>query len=216
MNMLNFLSPNKLIAKYSSDFSGVVEVRSEFGRLRVWAGGIPQSGGIVQDILKKALNEFDNPERFLLLGIGGGAILHEVRRRWPDCEITAVEIDSVMIKIAEKYFGVGEIGRLKVVNADAVKFCTRGTLASLQGFPLYDAILVDCYLGDRVPKELESEMFLQNLKKLLVTGGKIAFNRIISPKESYLATQRFIEKLEMIFDRVKTKKAYSNLIVAVG
>ena len=226
----NFLLPNKLVTKYASDYNGAIEVRTEFGRPRVVVKGIPQSGGIVQDILKKGVDEFVKPKNFLLLGLGGGAILHEVRKRWPECKITAVDIDPVMIEVARKYFRVDEIENLEIVNDDAVGFVFNtsndqmnkrskkfyeNTKLQNNEITKFDAILVDCYVGDQVPDKLESLEFLRNLQMLLSEGGKIVFNRIVSPKEAYLSTQNFIGKLGLVYDNVMTKKAYSNMLITV-
>jgi cyclopropane fatty-acyl-phospholipid synthase-like methyltransferase len=233
----NFLLPNKLVARYASDYSGTIEVRTEFGHPRVVVAKVPQSGGIVQDILKIGLDEFTNPLNFLLLGLGGGAILHEVRQRWRECKITAVEIDPVMIKVANKYFKMNRIENLEIVNQDAAEFVfnkanermsnktpapqsIRNTAEEQWNNEIitiqrYDAVLVDCYLGDQPPKELESETFLKNLRSLLSAGGKIAFNRIDSPKVSFIQTQKLVEKLKKMFTEVKNKKVYSNSIIIV-
>lgn len=214
MDIFNFIKFNHLMVKFESDYNDLIEVRTEFGRPRIVVKGIPQSGGIVQDILKKALDVFNNPMRFLLLGLGGGGILHEARKRWPRCEITAVEIDPVMIEIAEKYFKIGQIERLRIVNEDAVVYINKKESEQKYKNTDFDAILVDCYVGNQVPVTLESEDFLRILKKCLSPNGRVVFNRIISPKESFLKTQAFIDKLYLIYDNVKSKRAYSNMIIS--
>ncbi len=207
---LQFFHPNLLIETIDSPLNGKIEVRLEFGKPRAWTGGIPQSGGIVTDILKKALNEFNRPKNLLLLGLGGGDILWQIHRRWPNCQITAVEIDPIMVNIAKKHFHIDRVPNLKVVTADASQFVQKAK--SYQPTANFDAILIDCYLGTQIPPQLESPKFLKNLSHILTPSGIITFNRLYA-KPTQPQTQKFIQTLKTIFPVVFTKPAYCNLIV---
>src|SRR5690606_20074881 len=103
-HLLKIFHPHQVLETRSSQYSGQIQVIQEFGQPRIWAGGIPQTGGIVQSILKKHLTYMNNPNNLLLLGVGGGGILSEINKQFPECQITAVEIDPVMIDLAQKYF----------------------------------------------------------------------------------------------------------------
>ena len=210
-NHLHLIHPNRLIETVQSEINGPIEIRTEFGRPRVIVNHIPQSGGIVQDILKKGLNEFQNPKNFLLLGVGGGAILHKISQRWPDCRITAVEIDPVMVQIANQYFQINQIPHLKIINQDAYDFIKLKT-KNLKLKTKYDAILVDCYIGDQIPPQLESYDFLQTLKTILSPNGIIVFNRL-NNKSNALKTQKFIQTLQPLFPQISQKSIYCNIIV---
>ena len=221
------LHPHLLLEKIQSPFNGSIQVYSEFGQPRIIVDGMPQSGGIVTDILKKSLSHFNKPQNFLLLGLGGGDILHHIHRRWPDCHLTAVEIDPAMINIAKKYFKIDQIPNLKIVNADAYHFVTsplpsptrRGNspsyfkrgLGGVNQDATFDAILVDCYLGRQIPEKLEGLNFLRNLKILLTPSGVIAFNRLYDQKR--VETQKFLNKLNQVFPSVTTHKAYCNILI---
>lgn len=209
---IDYLFPNKLVASYKSDYNQKIEVRTEFGRPRVEVKGMPQSGGIVQDILKKGLDELDSPGNFLLLGLGGGAILHEVRRRWSDCEIIAVEIDPVMIQVARKHFKIKQINGLKVLNEDAWTFVVEKVISNDEKF---DAILVDCYVGGDIPSKLEDVRFLEGLKKMMNENGQVVFNRF-NTNEVQIMNKKFIYKLMKVFNQVKSKNAYCNMLISVN
>ena len=75
----------------------------------------------------------------------------------------------------------------------------------------YDLIFVDMYSGDKIASFIDSDEFLKSLKKL-VAEGSVVFNRLNFSKhksENY----DFLNKLNLLFSGIRTKKSYSNLIV---
>lgn len=51
---------------------------------------------------KKALS----PIRVLVLGVGGGAVIRQIKHFYPDADIVGVDIDPVHLSIAKRFFGV--------------------------------------------------------------------------------------------------------------
>lgn len=58
------------------------------------------------------------PLKILVLGLGGGAVIHQLHGLCDRCEITAIELDDTHIKIAKLYFKVGS-SLARLVHADA-------------------------------------------------------------------------------------------------
>lgn len=117
-----------------------------------------------------------NPRRVLIVGLGGGAIVRFLTHYEPDAQIDAVEIDPVVVKLADQYFGARTGGNVRIHTADAVKFIEATS-------DRYDLIMMDAFLrpsGDTdttgVPKGLKTIEFLQRLKLTLAPGGVVAFN----------------------------------------
>ena len=116
------------------------------------------------------------PRRILIVGLGGGAMVHFLTRYEPQADIDAVEIDPAVVRIAAEYFGVRSGGNVKVHTADAVKFVESTT-------DRYDLILMDAFLrpssdtdATGVPTSLKTLAFLGRLKSALAPGGVVAFN----------------------------------------
>lgn len=210
---VNYLIPYKTMEEFDSKYNGQIKVLSEFGNIRVRVKGIPQSGGIVQDILKKGLNKMGEVNNFLLLGLGGGGILDVANKKWSGVKMTAVEIDPVMIMISRKYFHLDKLSSLDVVNMNAVSWVEKKVAEKLKGPALYDGILVDCYIGDELPGELESDKFIFNLSKLVDPQGTIVFNRISGGKDKVVSNKNFVDRLSKYFDDVDIIKAYSNILI---
>jgi spermidine synthase len=116
------------------------------------------------------------PRRVLIVGLGGGAMVHFLTRYEPQAQIDAVEIDPVVVKLADQYFGVRSGGNVRVHTADAVTFVEHTT-------DRYDLILMDAFLRPSsdtdttgVPTRLKTQAFLGRLKQALAPGGVVAFN----------------------------------------
>ncbi len=83
----------------------------------------------------------------LVLGLGGGAVTKRWWRDYPDMTIDTVEIDPVVIDVAQRYFGLPDDERIRVVNQDARRFVQESSAK-------YDVIIVDCYYADSLPSHL--------------------------------------------------------------
>lgn len=117
-----------------------------------------------------------DPQRVLIVGLGGGAMVRFLAHYEPDAHIDAVEIDPAVVRLAGEYFGVRSGGNVRVHTADAVAFVEATT-------DRYDMILMDAFLrpsddtdATGVPTRLKTLAFLGRLKQALAPGGVIAFN----------------------------------------
>ena len=117
-----------------------------------------------------------NPQRVLIIGLGGGAMVRFLTHHEPHVQIDAVEIDPVVVRLADQYFDVRSGGNVRVHTADAVKFVESTT-------DRYDLVLMDAFLRPSsdtdttgVPTRLKTQEFLRRLKATLNPGGVVAFN----------------------------------------
>jgi len=58
--------------------------------------------------------------RVLVVGLGGATQVHLLHRAAAPRLLTAIERDPVVLRVAKKWFGLGSIGGLEVLCADAV------------------------------------------------------------------------------------------------
>jgi spermidine synthase len=116
------------------------------------------------------------PRRVLVVGLGGGAMVRFLAHHAPDVQTDAVEIDPVVVRLADQYFGVRSGGHVRVFTADAVAF--------IEATPeRYDVIFMDAFLRPSsdtddtgVPSRLKTVAFLGRVKQALAPGGVVAFN----------------------------------------
>jgi len=62
------------------------------------------------------------PERFLLIGLGGGALPHFLLHHHPEARIDVVEKERLVIELAHAYFRLPRLAGLRLVNQDALSF----------------------------------------------------------------------------------------------
>ncbi|WFB34809.1 fused MFS/spermidine synthase [Kiritimatiellota bacterium B12222] len=75
--------------------------------------------------------------RLLMLGLGGGTVLRQLRNFLPDTHFTAVEIDGEMIRLAQKYMELDQTD-VTVIHDDAFAYLEQETHC-------FDVIIDDLY-----------------------------------------------------------------------
>lgn len=116
------------------------------------------------------------PKRVLIVGLGGGAMVHFLRHYDPQVQVDVVEIDPAIVKLAESHFGVRSEGRVNIITQDAFDLFAR-TEAK------YDVIYMDAFLkpaadtdSTGVPLRLKTEAFYREVQSRLTTEGIMVFN----------------------------------------
>ena len=198
----------RTVFKTKSKINGEIVVKEQLGDYTLHVQGLIQSGGIIKGIWKKPLRFAQGKlsvSNCLILGLGGGTVVQLIKNRWPEAKIIGVEIDPEIIKIGRKFFGLGEIKNLEIIKANAFKWVD-GHFNDLNHQSKFDLIIIDLYLGKEFPKEVESEEFLKNLKKLLAKKGLVIFNWLKGKSE-----KQFEEKIKEIFPAIEKIETPTNL-----
>jgi spermidine synthase len=184
------------------------------GQKKIIAGDLIQSGGIINDLwkvpLKKLITYNLNLKTILILGLGGGTVVKMLVKKFPDSQITAVEIDPEMIDIAQKYFGMDKIPKLNIIQADAFKW-VRKTIPSSDKF---DLILVDLFAGKLVPKQLKTVQFYQDINNILNPNGIIICNCLFYG-DYKKETETIVRVIGKEFKDIELVRHLSNLFVMI-
>lgn len=200
----------KVLEETNSPFNGKIQVIEFLGRRKITTNGLIQSGGVLKDIWKKGLKAKSlklKAKNILILGLGGGTVAKLVSKKWPKAKIVGVEIDPAMIKFGKKYFDLGKIVKLKIINTDAISWVKKN--ATKQKF---DLVLIDLYKGEEMPKKIAEKKFLESLKKTVRKNGVIIFNCLFY-REHKEKAKKFIKKLGAHFDQISLTRVLSNLMV---
>ena len=112
------------------------------------------------------------PERILIVGLGGGTLPTALEEIYPNALIDSVEIDPAVQTVAETYFGFRESERSRVILQDARVFTKR----ALTRAERYDIIMLDAFNGDYIPEHLMTREYLEETRDLLAPGGVVAAN----------------------------------------
>ena len=220
INAIQFITP-QTIEEVESEINGKIKIVKIFGKPRMHVHGFLYSGGIVNQIWKKAIERVKIYDlRFknvLILGLGGGTAARIISENFPEAKIVGVEIDKEIIRLGKRYFKVGKIPSLKIVCTNAIEYVEK-VKSTIKNSKLeenqhgFDLIVVDIYLGEKVPEKAKSKEFLERLKKILAKNGVIIFNRLFYKKHKKKA-EKFVKKLEKIFSNIKLVRTPSNLLV---
>jgi spermidine synthase len=114
------------------------------------------------------------PERILVLGLGGGVIPREMRYYFPDSQIDVVEIDPDIPPIATKYMGFKEDDKLRVHVEDGRMFVKKRLRREEEA--RYNFIILDAFNSEYIPFHLMTREFLQQVKGILADDGIVVAN----------------------------------------
>jgi len=116
------------------------------------------------------------PKRALIVGLGGGAMVHFLKAHDPGLKLDVVEIDPMIVGIADRFFDVRSGGNVDVRTADGLAYLK-------QAEAKYDVIYMDAFLRPSggtdktgVPLHLKTEAFYGQVKARLNPDGIVVFN----------------------------------------
>jgi hypothetical protein len=118
-------------------------------------------------------------ERVAILGNAAGTTARALAVYYPAAQVDGVELDPAVSRVGRQYFGMGEIPRLTVHDADARPFL-RSTDTR------YDLIVVDAYHQPYVPFYLATREFFRLVRDHLAPGGIVALNVARVPDDDRL------------------------------
>ena len=135
----------------------------------------------------------NSPKKVLLLGTGGGSLLHFFLHFFPSCHLTTIDIDRELIELLQTNMGLPpNSSQLNHHFCDARDFL-------LDNNDQYDLILVDIFIGAQSPYWLlEKDMLDQLCHQLEPDHGALAMNLIISSPSGF---KTFYQSLRRTFKR---------------
>lgn len=153
---------------------------------------------ISQQILK-FVKDIEKPQ-VLMLGLGGGTIPKLVSKFNPNIYQTIVEIDKMVVKVANEYFHIDKLPNLKIITRDAYKLVSQKTVFSNK----FDVIVVDIFVGNRqmVPQTSSDPSFIQDITRYLKNPGIILINRPANTAGFLAQSLELKSYLETIFKKV--------------
>jgi spermidine synthase len=112
------------------------------------------------------------PERILILGLGGGTLPMALDELLPQARIDVIEIDPAVVRVAREFFRFTPSDRVDVYAQDGRVFIKR----AVQRKQEYDLIMLDAFNGEYIPEHLMTREFLEEVQELLAPGGVLAAN----------------------------------------
>lgn len=160
------------------------EVRTAGQTRRLYTDGVfhsqynpehPVTGGVWDVLMLPAFFYPHNTiQRVLVLGVGGGAVIHLLQRYIQPAEIIGVELNPVHIMVAKRHFGISN-KQAHLIQADAVKW-----LEDYSG-PPFDMIIEDLFgekNGEPIRAVKSNKAWFETLDRHLSPEGVLVMNFI--------------------------------------
>jgi spermidine synthase len=116
------------------------------------------------------------PQQVLIVGLGGGAMVHFLKHYDPKVRVDVVEIDPLVVEIADRYFDVRSDDTVKIITTDGLEYLQKTENR-------YDVIYMDAFLkpaadtdATGVPLRMKTARFYKTVQEKLAPGGVVAFN----------------------------------------
>ena len=112
-------------------------------------------------------------KRILLIGLGGGTAARQFSHYYPEATVDVVDVDPVVVDIAQRYFAVQPSERLRIQTGDGRTFLKRSR-------EQWDLIVIDAYTtnryGDTLPPHLVTREFFDDVSARLSERGIVHFH----------------------------------------
>lgn len=200
MNPFSFFFPITL-GVFHSKVNGEIRVVETTGDKILYAGEVLQSGGTITQMWKKVADEVKSRRRHiwscLVMGVGGGTVIKFLKKKYPDCEITGVDIDPVMLEAGRRYFDLDSYSNVQFVVDDI-----RHWIKTSGKKKKFDLIVIDLYIGSLHPQATREEDFLKKTRKLLKSDGSIVYACQYQNQDT-LEYEKFVKRSKKIFSKVE-------------
>lgn len=149
----------------------------------------------------------------LILGVGGGTVIHQLNRLHSPTAVTGVEIDPVHVRIAQEYFGLNT-SNTKLITTDA-----RRWLQQRKQKHAFDYLVDDIFLhGERDPARpfAPDRKWFRLLTRQLSTDGVLVQNHI-----DLRSAKQWLDRLSNDISRrftsglLFTTDKYENAVIAL-
>lgn len=118
------------------------------------------------------------PQRILVVGLGGGVLPRTLAKLLPRAQIDAVEIDEAVVRVAQKWFLFAPDARVRAIVQDGRVYVKRAARAGTK----YDLVFLDAYDHEYIPEHLLTREFLREVRSVLAPGGAVVANTFSSSR----------------------------------
>ena len=110
------------------------------------------------------------PQRVLMIGLGGGSLAKFCHLHLPFADITVVELNPLVVELRDEFNIPRDDHRFRVVLADGADYVARHDVMD------FDVVLVDGFIGGEMPRALGSTAFYDHCRRILSDEGVVVCN----------------------------------------
>ena len=206
IRLLSYIYP--ITRKIESTYNGTLEITWFRGKKMLNTKNANYSYGSLEKILGVGFKKIDinSHKNILLLGLGGGNVIKTLHKKFNyKHSITAIEIDSVIIKVAADEFGITQTDKLKIICADAYDYVMNSTMD-------FDFIIIDLFLDDTIPEKFFKKEFWNSL----IGANQLLFNASLHKKNEHLLKNiiDLLENNDFIINKLDNVNKTNTLLIA--
>ncbi len=184
-----------VLEKTSSDYNKELSVSLSRGRLRLDTANATYSYEDLYRAFYQSFQHLNLPQKtiknVLVLGLGLGSIPHMLEENFhQNAHYTAVEIDKVVIQLAQKYLPVSIKNKISMVEADAWEF-----VMAFDTENTFDLITIDIFIDHHLPISFKEPIFLRKIKKILQKEGILLFNHLANDQNLVQSPQNYYNQV---------------------
>ncbi|MDH5353232.1 MAG: hypothetical protein OEY09_02210 [Gammaproteobacteria bacterium] len=132
------------------------------------------------------------PANILILGTAGGSLIHFFRKHYPQCLITAVDIDAELLAAMHQKMALPlSDARLSYVIDDALHYLKNCD-------QVFDLIISDVFIGNQSPAWLLEADSMRQFSDRLSEQGGLACNLLINSEHQF---DQYYRDLQRVFNR---------------
>lgn len=169
--------------------------------------------GLAWDLIAAGalLGNHTPPRSILMLGLAGGTSFRILRHLFPDCQLTAVDIDPDIVALAREHMDLDALG-IETIIADAYPWLAANRRT-------FDVVIDDIYLAGKTdvfrPRAWDPAL-LDHLRRALAPGGVLAVNLVTGSGHRTMQslTRRVLIDTFPAVRALKTEGAMNEVLVA--
>ncbi len=151
----------------------------------------------------------NNPDNYLLIGLGGGYTAKIILKLLPDINLDIVEYNNEIVHVAKEYFNFSPSNKTNIYVDDGVKYIM--DLKSKK----YDIISLDAFNDEsNIPPDFLTDDFFNKIKIHLSDNGLFIINSI----SQSVIVKNLLEKnfkyyiCITVYSKINSEKSYNNLM----
>ncbi len=170
---------------YRKDGSGLTGTYSDYALAAPFLAGLHQ----------------DDPLQVLILGMATGTYAMQCNRYFEDASVVGVEIDSKIVDLGYRYFGLPEDTEIHIADGRSYLSLQAGT---------YDVIYVDAYRDITIPFQMSTQEFFREVLAHLTEDGVLVVNLNMLSESEKGIQHYLIDTVASVFPYVCSARTGSN------
>ena len=143
------------------------------------------------------------PRLVLVLGLGGGTIVHLLRRRFGEVRVIGVEVDPAIAVLAREAFGLDR-REVDIVVDDAFRYVETCR-------ERFDYVCIDLFRGGVLERGVLARPFLRRIRELATPGAEVVLNLFADRRSA-----AHLHRISRVLTVRSVERVGKNLVVRAG